>query len=80
MKPSIPLQILFKYPTNVDPPSEGTNSESSMNSFLAGKVAFRTLKKQMESYERLSPSEEDVDGNHGINLEVQGMQVDLGVI
>ena len=34
----------------------------------------------MESYERLSPSEEDVDGKHGINLEVQGMQADLGVI
>ena len=34
----------------------------------------------MESYERLSPSEEDVDGKHGTNLEVQGMQADLGVI
>ena len=77
-KTSIPLQILFKYPSDVGPSLEGTNSDSSMNSFWKGGI--QNLENEMESYERLSSSEEEVDGNHGINLEVQAMQVGLGVI
>jgi hypothetical protein len=68
-KTSIPLQILFKYPTDTDPPSDG------MNSFWKGGI--QNLEKEMEAYEILSSSEENVDG---INIEIPAMQVDSSVI
>jgi hypothetical protein len=55
-KTSIILQVLFKYPTDVDPPSDG------MNSFWKGGI--QNLEEEMEAYEILTrSSEENVDGD-----------------
>ncbi|KAF8269571.1 ribonuclease H-like domain-containing protein [Lactarius quietus] len=53
-KTSIPLEILFQYPTDTDLPSEG------MNSFWRGGV--ENLEKEMEAYEILNANEEAFDG------------------
>jgi hypothetical protein len=53
-KTSIPLEILFKYPTDTDPPSEG------MNSFWRGGI--KNVEKEMEAYEILNTNEEVFDG------------------
>jgi hypothetical protein len=45
VKVSIPLKILFKYPTDRDPPSDG------MNTFWKGGI--RNLEKELEAYELL---------------------------
>ncbi|KAF8256976.1 hypothetical protein EI94DRAFT_1761551, partial [Lactarius quietus] len=52
-KTSIPLEILFQYPTDTDLPSEG------MNSFWRG---VENLEKEMEAYEILNANEEAFDG------------------
>jgi hypothetical protein len=46
VKVSIPLRILFKYPTDAEPPSDG------MNTFWNGGI--RNLEKEMEAYELLN--------------------------
>ena len=66
-KTSIPLQILFKYPTNADQLSDG------MNSFWKGGI--QNLEKEMEAYEILSSSEEAADGTN-LDIPSTGMQVD----
>jgi len=70
-KTSIPLQILFKYPTVMDPPSYG------MNSFWKGGI--QKLEKEMEAYEILSSLLSRGDGD-GTNLEIPAMQVNSGVL
>ena len=56
-KTSIPLEILFKYPTITDLPLD----ESGMNSFWKGGI--QNLEKEMEAYELLTRSlgEESAD-------------------
>lgn len=63
-KTSIPLKILFKYPAATDLPLY----ESGMNSFWRGGI--QNLEKEMEAYELLSLSEENVDV---INPEIPTM-------
>jgi hypothetical protein len=62
-KTSIPLKILFKFPTTTDLPLD----ESGMNSFWKGGI--QNLEKEMEAYELLTRSlgEESADI---INLEI----------
>jgi hypothetical protein len=55
MKTSIPLKILFKYPAATDLPLD----ESRMNSFWRGGI--QNLEKEMEAYELLSLSKENLD-------------------
>ena len=57
VKVSIPLKILFKYPTDAtpDPPSEG------MNRFWRGGI--QNLDKEMEVYELLGSGEDNTDVN-----------------
>jgi hypothetical protein len=67
-KTSIPLKILFKYPTDKDLPLDG------MNSFCRGGI--QNLKTKMEAYEILcsDSSEENLEGS---NIEILVMQVDV---
>ncbi len=55
-KTSIPLKILFKYPTDTDAdlPTKGMN--------LFWKGGIQNLEKEMEAYEILCSSEENVNG------------------
>jgi hypothetical protein len=73
-KTSIPLRILFKYPTDKAPPSEG------MNSFWKGGI--QNLENEMEAYDILSTREEGVGGESesedcGNDVEAPAMQVDF---
>ena len=70
-KTFIPLQNLFKYPTVMDPPSDG------MNSFWKGGI--QNLEKEIEAYEILSSLLSRGDGD-GTNLEIPAMQVYSGVL
>jgi hypothetical protein len=63
-KTSIPLKILFKYPAATDLPLD----ESGMNSFWRGGI--QKLEKEMEAYELLSLSKENLDV---INPEIPTM-------
>jgi hypothetical protein len=65
-KTSIPLKILFKYPTDKDPPPDG------MNSFWRGGI--QNLETEMEAYEILcsDSSEENLKGS---NIKILAMQV-----
>ena len=67
-KTSIPLKILFKYPTATDLPLD----ESRMNSFWKGGI--QNLEKEMEAYELLSLSEPEVDGD--IDPEIPATSID----
>ena len=53
-KTSIPLEVLFEYPTDADPPAEG------LNSFWKGGI--ENLEKEMEAYEILCSNEQNIDG------------------
>jgi len=66
-KTSIPLKILFKYPTKKDLPLDG------MNLFWRGGV--QNLENEMEAYEILcfDSSEEILNGS---NIEIPAMQID----
>jgi hypothetical protein len=60
-KTSIPLEILFKYPTTADPPLD----ESGMNSFWQGGI--QNLEKEMEAYELLTRSLGEDSENADVN-------------
>lgn len=62
VKVSIPLRNLFKYPTNDDLPSDG------MSSFWRGGV--QNLEKELEAYELLSQSGEEISVDVEIGHEV----------
>jgi len=64
-KTSIPLKILFKYPAATDLPLD---ESVRMNSFWRGGI--QNLEKEMEAYELLSLSEENLDV---INPEIPTM-------
>ena len=62
-KTSIPLEILFKYPTTTDLPLD----ESGMNSFWQGGI--QNLEKEMEAYELLTRSLGEDSENADVNPE-----------
>ena len=64
-KTSIPLKILFKYPTTTD------LDESGMNSFWKGGI--QNLEKEMEAYELLTQSLGDDLENADVNPEIPTM-------
>ena len=62
VKVSIPLRSLFRYPTNDDPLSDG------MNSFWRGGI--QNLEKELEAYELLSQSGEEISMDVEIGHEI----------
>jgi len=67
-KTSIPLKILFKYPTDKDLPPDG------MNLFWRGGI--EDLENKMEAYEILY-SKSSKENLKGSNIKIPAMQVDV---